>query len=183
MGESETKHEEDHKRKQSIFYGLVELTTLSIKDNQLHDINACLGLEYFGFHSHNKQIEEIVSQVAKTNMKDAFDSITNNLQTLKILPKLQALSTAGNEINETKEGRENLVKLLIDAIPSLQMLDKKPLQPEENVQVNTINMLKTGLTRTSTDHHTLPTSTKQLDAMEQEYLSALKGEQDCTVVS
>lgn len=152
----------------SIFSGLVSLEELSLKENNLESKTSLQGLKYFGFAGFVPLSEDIAMTF--------FGSIDYSLR-----PScLKHLHIAENPLCETSAlHKETVAQLLLD-IPSLETLDEKPLRSRESTGVPQVQLTRADTGRSSA---MVGISAAGLDNMEQEYLAALKGEKDSSVIS
>jgi len=145
----------------SIFWGLVLLKELSLKENNLHEMVSFSGLQYFCFVP-----------------TDTSNYLSLTVQSV-LSPLLQHVWIDENPYQSTKTSKILIEKYLFDTIPSLTHLDNRR---RESVDINscknidTVNILKRENVGGSCNIG------GRLDSMEREYLAALKGEIDNTVV-
>lgn len=134
----------------SVFYGLVSLRELSLKENLIASIAALQGLHFF---SH------------PLNWGDA---------TMISLQALIAIHLADNPIYEISSTAKAALEFLQSAIPSLETMDGRSLRNDMQPNNNS----------TFRPSSVLPADVREVsDAMEAEFLSAIRGEKDVSIVS
>jgi len=134
----------------SVFYGLVSLRELSLKENQISSVEALRGLSFFNH---------------PLNWGDA---------TMSSLRALIAIHLADNPIHDISSTAKAALEFLQSAIPSLETIDGKPLMNHRQQNSNS----------TFRPSSVLPADVREVsDAMEAEFLSAIRGEKDVSIVS
>jgi len=147
----------------SIFSGLINLKELSLKENQLKNTPFSLnGLLFFSLDDNSNS-----------------DSDTSNSSS-----KLMILSIEDNPVCESSKVISRVTETLVKLIPSLSSINNKKYRPTEGT-MDVVSILKKGQSSSSSSSSSraLSLSEKGFENMEKEYLSALKGERENTVVS
>jgi hypothetical protein len=161
----------------SIFAGLVCLRELSLKENDLETAGSLLGLTWFGLASLPRYISSSNSPYSE--------------QLQKVLPAtLEKLWVNDNPIADSETQMREATKILAEDVPSLTHINDKDIRIGADGRGQKFDVLKIrGTRRIDADDSSMAAllgSTgegKGLDSMEQEYLAALKGEKDVSVVS
>lgn len=148
----------------SIFFGLVSLEKLSLKENELSDLDELLGLTYFDFESKTASSEILTVLAAKMGLKST----------------LQHLWLTENPIWETSADKKHVVRYL-SRISSLLTIDSVSLI--NSTMNNSLSQLgipiqMNKLMQNRPDQALDP----NLEGLEKEYLSALKGEKDTAII-
>lgn len=155
------KSSEDTEEEISIFWGLVELQDLSLRENQLSSIRSLSGLSFFNISS--------VGTAAIPNY------VTNLLP-----PTLSQIWLSSNPCCETSAGSAEVnfyVKMLI---PSLLTVDGRAVQEAATRSIDLSKVLKREEVGNSLS---VTGSGVAFENLEKEYLAALKNEKDGTVVN
>lgn len=177
----------------SIFFGLVGLEELNVKDNALADLESCQGLKYFGMLQMNEtavsnEIASLSAFYARTNNDGHVVALVYQDRPLleyKLEPTLRSLWIAENPACETSAAKAALKAMLATNVGSLQHMDGEWLPGRGKDHSGPIDV-RTKLNRNIENFSGLVsggTDGGGLDAMEKEYLSALKGENDTSVVA
>eukprot|EP01038_Epipyxis_sp_PR26KG_P014204 gene14204-19058_t len=173
--ETESNNHDNHI--DSIFYGLVDLKELSLKENNLQDLDSLDGLYYFSYNFiHNNN--HIHNHSHNHNTHD----------TNKLVPTLTRLWLADNPVTEIQSSLTKFRHEIIAQIPSLVKIDEFQTNNNNNNNQQNNNDLKNILKRTNNNScdnndNILGIQSNGLDELEKEYLSALKGEKDVAIVS
>jgi len=134
----------------SVFYGLVSLQELSLKENQISSVAALQGLTFFN------------------HLLTWGDASMNSLQTLI------TIHLADNPIYEVSITSKAALEFLKSTIPSLETVDETRLKNHRNLTNNS----------TFRPSSVLPPDVSEIsDAMEAEFLSAIRGEKDISRIS
>jgi hypothetical protein len=156
----------------SIFFGLISLTVLSLKENAISEEGQLRGLLFFGFDFMSS--DDTISQCSKE-----IGLITSPF-------KLRNIYLEDNPIVETSAGKRSVASYLSSGIPSLRSIDGVGVGIDlsggggggQTIALNKV------LQRKEREHDDLDAyREKGLDNQEKEYLAALKGERDNSVVS
>lgn len=138
----------------SLFWGLVQLNELSLKENYFDSVGSLNGLEFFN-----------------------FDSVLVNL----LRPALSHLWLNDNPYQSIQAHQLEVEEYIIRSAPSLKSLNDKVLHSDwDSRPVDFSKVLKRDGAGGSLSVGGL--QGEGLDNMEKEYLAALKNEKDCTVV-
>lgn len=141
------------KHNNSMFYGLVRLEELSLKENQLGNEFACQGLTYFGKRFSSSH--HLTLRILQLNDNPCLDksSMKQQIKT-KLIQEISSL-------------------LYIDDIPTSNITSDDP--PVDFRKVLSRNKI--------VDSSGVLANSNHLDSLETEYLSALKGERDTNIIS
>jgi Leucine-rich repeat (LRR) protein len=146
----------------SIFWGLVELQELSLRENQLSSIQSLSGLTFFNFSS--------------------IDTATIPSGVTYLLPPtLLQLWISSNPCCDTTSGSMEVNELMKMLIPSLLTIDGRAVQEATTTRkIDLSKVLKREVVGSSSS---VTGSGMAFENLEKEYLAALKNEKDSTVVS
>lgn len=151
----------------SIFYGLVNLVNLSIKENALESADDLKGLAFFAVQ--NNQV-----------------STNNEEYNLGWEPKLRNISIAENPLCETSAELKRALSFITNTLPSVQKVDDKVVRsaaaPEAAVDRSSTQFRKQHAAEQALREGERGSAVVS-DAMEREFTAALRSEKDNAVVS
>eukprot|EP01041_Mallomonas_annulata_P010952 gene10952-22874_t len=155
----------------SIFSGLVALKELSIKENLFINKESLLGILFF----------------AMTSTTTSTSTLTNKNNIQDILPStLLKIYLEDNPVCESQLSLREVSIMLSSAISSLEFIDNQRIERNPSEASRTFDVLAMrGTQRVEKEIGVglYTTNEKGLDSMEVEFLAALRGEKDNTVVS
>ena len=160
--------------KTSIFYGLISLINLSLKENIIENMEELLGLNYFIIQ---QTIDQTINNSSTTSNSSTTNSNNDNKNDQKY--QLTNLCIAENPICEYSTEMKKLVSYIGVHIPSVHSIDDKILKQSSNLNQSLND-------HTSVEYRAVCEGVGGIlvsDTMEREYITALKGEQDRAVVS
>ena len=161
--------------KTSIFYGLISLINLSLKENNIENMEELLGLNYF-------IIQQTIDQTINnsiTTRNSSSSTNSNNDKNNDQNYQLTNLCIAENPICEYSTEMKKLVSYIDVHIPSVHSIDDKILKQSSDLNQSLND-------HTSVEYRAVCEGVGGIlvsDTMEREYIAALKGEQDRAVVS
>jgi len=143
------------------------LKELSLKENQLKNSPFSLdGLLFFSFDDSNNNI----------NNNDNINGSSSS-------SKLMILSMEDNPLCESSKLMRVVTETLITKIPSLVSINSKQYRSTRDAnKMNVVSILQKGQSSSSSSN-AMSLSEKGFENMEKEYLSALRGERETTVIS
>lgn len=149
----------------SMFYGLVQLTMLSLKENDFVSTSSLDGLQFFALSMGMDEIKPFVPQT------------------------LEYLHLEDNPVSDSQLSLRDAKSALMATIQSLKYINNEPTTRH---LVSSFDVVSTAVARKKRDSWDAPSAgdmlfsggnKEGLDAMEKEYISALKGERDVSVVA
>ena len=140
----------------SIFYGLVQLEELSLKENLLEDVASLRGLSFFGFEGKYRDI---------------------------LAPTLKSLWLTDNPLMEVTAMRKGMEEYVMSTLPFVSELNGMGMDSYNGGKVVIAGDLSGVLQRDGDGGSRAVGGQEGFENMDKEYLAALKGERDVTVVS
>ena len=171
----------------SIFAGLIQLEYLSLKENNLINLEDMKGLKYF--FRFNTLLSLYIEDNEVCQDKSSLDALESFLCTTTTTTTTTATTTTttttattiNSNSNDSSKGRDISIGL-----SSLQCIDNRLVNESKIVAKNKIaqGISHIQLHRDNGGNNSNDIrSAGDVDVLEQDYLAALKGEQDSTVVS
>ena len=151
---------EDHSNDEtsSIFYGLVQLKELSLKENLFKDVESLKGLSFFSFQNKYTDI---------------------------LVPTLTTVSLVDNPLMEVTSTRKDMETFIFKELPFLTHLNDKSMDSyigASGIAIPSGDLSKI-LKRDGGGGSVAVGGQEGFENMDKEYLAALKGERDVTIVS
>jgi hypothetical protein len=140
---------------ESIFYGLIGLVNLSLKENQLETLESFWGLAYF-------------------SQQSIWDEYKPGASC-----KIRNVCVVDNPVCETSTEHKKLTTWLVATLPSVQRIDDKAVKQTAAVAVDHTSAQY----RAARAQQATLSGAGVTDSMEREFTAALKGEKDVAVVS
>lgn len=156
---------------QSIFFGLVSLMNLSMKENAVETARGFEGLAYFAAQSIHAELRAISPELARANDGSALPSCT-----------LTNLSVAENSLFESSAEQRAFSAWVATTLPSVRTIDGK-VQPAYASPTAAIVDRTSAAYRAQRSQQATLSGAGITDNMEREFTAALRGEKDVSVVS
>ena len=150
--------EDDSKDEISIFYGLLQLRELSLRENLFEDVKSLKGLSFFSF-------------------QDKYTDI--------LVPTLTVVSLLDNPLMEVTSTRKDMEAFILKELPFLSHLNDKSMESyvgASGIAAPSGDLSKI-LKRDGDGGSAAVGGQEGFENMDKEYLATLKGERDVTIVS
>lgn len=148
----------------SIFFGLVSLVSLSLKENALETVDTLHGLQYFSLCDSNED---------------------NHATTEKPEATLRHVCIADNPLCETAKEHNAATTFILTHIPSISTIDEKPVNPTATTK--SVDRSSSEFRKQHAHDQKLRENERGMnvvsDAMEREFTATIMGEKDNAVVS